>query len=84
MDLQPPFPIEDVPDDYLRSAGQVISVLGALWFFYKAVRVVSFLVLRLVNDTEVTCPLNPQVVIFRRNPPKFNSLYMDGFYDILL
>ncbi|KAJ0022208.1 hypothetical protein NQD34_009698, partial [Periophthalmus magnuspinnatus] len=34
---QPPFPIEDVPDDYLRSTGQVISVLGGLWFFYKSV-----------------------------------------------
>lgn len=56
---KPPFPIEDVPDDYLRSAGQVISVLGALWFFYKS------------------------VVIFKRKPPKFNSLYTDGFSDIL-
>ncbi|XP_055003658.1 transient receptor potential cation channel subfamily V member 1-like isoform X2 [Boleophthalmus pectinirostris] len=56
---KPPFPIEDVPDDYLRSTGQVISVLGGLWFFYKA------------------------VVIFRKNPPKFSSLYTDGFCDIL-
>uniref|UniRef100_A0AAV2J5M1 Ion transport domain-containing protein n=1 Tax=Knipowitschia caucasica TaxID=637954 RepID=A0AAV2J5M1_KNICA len=56
---KPPFPIEDVPDDYLRSTGQIISVLGALWFFYRS------------------------VVIFKRNPPKFNSLYIDGFCDIL-
>ncbi|XP_055081953.1 transient receptor potential cation channel subfamily V member 1-like isoform X3 [Periophthalmus magnuspinnatus] len=56
---KPPFPIEDVPDDYLRSTGQVISVLGGLWFFYKS------------------------VVIFRKNPPKFSSLYTDGFCDIL-
>ncbi|KAE8294928.1 Transient receptor potential cation channel subfamily V member 1 [Larimichthys crocea] len=33
---QPPFPIEDVPIDYLRCVGEIISVLGALWFFYKA------------------------------------------------
>lgn len=56
---KPPFPIEDVPDDYLRTTGQIISVLGALWFFYKS------------------------IVIFRRKPPKFNSLYTDGFSDIL-
>ncbi|XP_055003668.1 transient receptor potential cation channel subfamily V member 1-like isoform X1 [Boleophthalmus pectinirostris] len=56
---KPPFPIEDVPDDYLRSTGQVISVLGGLWFFYRA------------------------VVIFKRNPPKFSSLYTDGFSDII-
>ncbi|XP_072317875.1 transient receptor potential cation channel subfamily V member 1-like [Eucyclogobius newberryi] len=34
---KPPFPIEDVPDDYLRSAGQLVSVLGGLWFFYRSV-----------------------------------------------
>ncbi|KAJ0022209.1 hypothetical protein NQD34_009699, partial [Periophthalmus magnuspinnatus] len=56
---KPPFPIEDVPDDYLRSTGQVISVLGGLWFFYKS------------------------VVTFKRNPPKFSSLYTDGFSDII-
>uniref|UniRef100_A0AAV2J577 Ion transport domain-containing protein n=1 Tax=Knipowitschia caucasica TaxID=637954 RepID=A0AAV2J577_KNICA len=56
---KPPFPIEDVPDDYLRSTGQIISVLGALWFFYRS------------------------VVVFRRNPPKFSSLYTDGFSDII-
>ncbi|KAK7883332.1 hypothetical protein WMY93_029506 [Mugilogobius chulae] len=56
---KPPFPIEDVPDDYLRSTGQIISLLGGLWFFYKS------------------------VVIFKKNPPKFSSLYTDGFCDIL-
>ncbi|XP_072317866.1 transient receptor potential cation channel subfamily V member 1-like [Eucyclogobius newberryi] len=56
---KPPFPIEDVPDDYLRSAGQLVSVLGGLWFFYRS------------------------VVIFKRNPPKFSSLYTDGLFDIL-
>ncbi|TMS07748.1 Transient receptor potential cation channel subfamily V member 1 [Larimichthys crocea] len=34
---QPPFPVEDVPIDYLRCVGEIISVLGALWFFYKAI-----------------------------------------------
>ncbi len=38
FDLQPPFPIEDVPLDYLRCLGELISVLGAVRFFYKAVR----------------------------------------------
>ncbi|XP_071353076.1 transient receptor potential cation channel subfamily V member 1-like [Trachinotus anak] len=34
---QPPFPIEDTPVDYLRCVGELISVLGAVWFFYKAI-----------------------------------------------
>uniref|UniRef100_A0A8C4DVI9 Ion transport domain-containing protein n=1 Tax=Dicentrarchus labrax TaxID=13489 RepID=A0A8C4DVI9_DICLA len=33
---QPPFPI-DVPLDYLRCFGEVLSVLGAVWFLYKAI-----------------------------------------------
>lgn len=37
-DPQPPFPIEQVPLDYFRSCGEFISVFGAVWFFYKAVR----------------------------------------------
>ncbi|XP_070762054.1 transient receptor potential cation channel subfamily V member 1-like [Enoplosus armatus] len=36
---QPPFPIEDVPIDYLRCIGELISVLGAVWFFYKAITI---------------------------------------------
>nr|XP_046245975.1 transient receptor potential cation channel subfamily V member 1-like isoform X2 [Scatophagus argus] len=36
---QPPFPIEDVPLDYFRCCGELISVLGAVWFFYKAVTI---------------------------------------------
>uniref|UniRef100_A0A4W6FXS9 Transient receptor potential cation channel subfamily V member 2 n=1 Tax=Lates calcarifer TaxID=8187 RepID=A0A4W6FXS9_LATCA len=32
---QPPFPIEDAPVDYFRCIGEIISVLGAVWFFYK-------------------------------------------------
>ncbi|XP_070685030.1 transient receptor potential cation channel subfamily V member 1-like [Pempheris klunzingeri] len=55
---QPPFPIE-VPVDYLRCIGELISVLGAMWFFFKA------------------------VTIFRKNPPNFKALYIDGFSDIL-
>uniref|UniRef100_A0A673B8J4 Uncharacterized protein n=1 Tax=Sphaeramia orbicularis TaxID=375764 RepID=A0A673B8J4_9TELE len=34
---KPPFPIE-VPLDYLRCVGEVICILGALWFLYKSVR----------------------------------------------
>ncbi|XP_037632140.1 transient receptor potential cation channel subfamily V member 1-like [Sebastes umbrosus] len=55
----PPFPIQDVPRDYFRCIGEIISVLGAVWFFFKA------------------------IVIFKRNPPTFNSLYTDGFCEIL-
>uniref|UniRef100_UPI0037E7A5D8 transient receptor potential cation channel subfamily V member 1-like n=1 Tax=Semicossyphus pulcher TaxID=241346 RepID=UPI0037E7A5D8 len=36
---QPPFPIENVPIDYLRCTGEIISVLGAVWFLYKAVAI---------------------------------------------
>ncbi|KAM3615569.1 uncharacterized protein V6R79_004262 [Siganus canaliculatus] len=32
---QPPFPIEDVPLDYLRCCGELVSVFGAVWFLYK-------------------------------------------------
>ncbi|XP_042269846.1 transient receptor potential cation channel subfamily V member 1-like isoform X2 [Thunnus maccoyii] len=56
---KPPFPIEDVPLDYLRCTGELISVLGAVWFFYKA------------------------ITIFKRNPPTFKALYIDGYCDIL-
>ncbi|XP_042342627.1 transient receptor potential cation channel subfamily V member 1-like [Plectropomus leopardus] len=35
----PPFPIEDVPLDYIRCIGEIISVLGAVWFFYKAITI---------------------------------------------
>ncbi|KAG8001751.1 Transient receptor potential cation channel subfamily V member 1 [Nibea albiflora] len=56
---QPPFPIENVPADYLRCVGEIIIVLGAVWFFYKA------------------------IIVFKRNPPNFTSLYTDGFSDIL-
>uniref|UniRef100_A0A3B4X254 Transient receptor potential cation channel subfamily V member 1-like n=1 Tax=Seriola lalandi dorsalis TaxID=1841481 RepID=A0A3B4X254_SERLL len=35
---QPPFPVENTPVDHLRCMGELISVLGAAWFFYKAVR----------------------------------------------
>ncbi|XP_047450081.1 transient receptor potential cation channel subfamily V member 1-like [Mugil cephalus] len=38
-DGQPPFPVEDVPLDYLRCVGEIVSVLGSLWFFYKAILV---------------------------------------------
>ncbi|GAA6223568.1 transient receptor potential cation channel subfamily V member 1-like [Lates japonicus] len=56
---QPPFPIEDAPVDYFRCIGEIISVLGAVWFFYKA------------------------ITIFKRNPPNFKTLYIDGFCDIV-
>ncbi|XP_069569057.1 transient receptor potential cation channel subfamily V member 1-like isoform X1 [Brachyistius frenatus] len=36
---QPPFPIENVPLDYLRSFGELISVLGAAWFLYKSITI---------------------------------------------
>ncbi|XP_076590832.1 transient receptor potential cation channel subfamily V member 1-like [Chaetodon auriga] len=36
---QPPFPIEDVPLDYLRCIGELVSVFGAVWFFYKAITI---------------------------------------------
>ncbi|XP_028321196.1 transient receptor potential cation channel subfamily V member 1-like [Gouania willdenowi] len=38
-DGQPPFPIEKVPLDYFRSLGEIISVLGAVWFLYNSIRV---------------------------------------------
>ncbi|XP_062275922.1 transient receptor potential cation channel subfamily V member 1-like [Scomber scombrus] len=56
---QPPFPVDDAPLDYVRCIGEVISVLGAVWFFYKA------------------------ITIFRKNPPNFKALYIDGFCDII-
>ncbi|XP_023266093.1 transient receptor potential cation channel subfamily V member 1-like [Seriola lalandi dorsalis] len=34
---QPPFPVENTPVDHLRCMGELISVLGAAWFFYKAI-----------------------------------------------
>ncbi|XP_029943300.1 transient receptor potential cation channel subfamily V member 1-like [Salarias fasciatus] len=34
---QPPFPVEDVPLDYLRTLCELLSVLGAVWFLYKSV-----------------------------------------------
>ncbi|KAM9853777.1 transient receptor potential cation channel subfamily V member 1-like isoform 2-T2 [Aulostomus maculatus] len=36
---KPPFPIENVPLDHLRCLGELISVLGAVWFFYKAIKI---------------------------------------------
>ncbi|CAJ1064865.1 transient receptor potential cation channel subfamily V member 1-like [Xyrichtys novacula] len=56
---QPPFPVQNVPLDHLRCVGEVITVLGAVWFFIKA------------------------LISFHRNPPRFKTLYMDGFSDIL-
>lgn len=35
---QAPFSIESPPADHLRCAGEIISVLGAVWFLYKTVR----------------------------------------------
>ncbi|XP_029301832.1 transient receptor potential cation channel subfamily V member 1-like [Cottoperca gobio] len=58
-DGQPPFPIENVPIEYFRCIGELLSVLGAVWFFYKS------------------------ITIFKRKPPTFKTLYMDGFCDIL-
>ncbi|XP_053279099.1 transient receptor potential cation channel subfamily V member 1 [Pleuronectes platessa] len=34
---QPPFPIEKVPADGLRCTGDILSVLGAVWFLFKAI-----------------------------------------------
>uniref|UniRef100_A0A667ZY41 Transient receptor potential cation channel subfamily V member 2 n=1 Tax=Myripristis murdjan TaxID=586833 RepID=A0A667ZY41_9TELE len=56
---QPPFPVEDNPLDRLRCAGEVISILGAVHFFCKA------------------------IINFKRNPPNFKALYLDGFSEIL-
>ncbi|XP_049895882.1 transient receptor potential cation channel subfamily V member 1-like [Epinephelus moara] len=36
---QPPFPVDNVPLDHVRCIGEVISVLGAVWFFYKAITI---------------------------------------------
>ncbi|KAM7398861.1 hypothetical protein PAMP_018170 [Pampus punctatissimus] len=38
-DGQPPFPVEDVPLDYLRCIGELISVFGAVWFLYKTINI---------------------------------------------
>ncbi|KAL2095774.1 hypothetical protein ACEWY4_007922 [Coilia grayii] len=34
---EPPFPIEHVPSDYFRLIGQTISLLGAIYFFFKGI-----------------------------------------------
>ncbi|KAM6987528.1 transient receptor potential cation channel subfamily V member 1-like [Tautogolabrus adspersus] len=34
---QPPFPVENVTVDSVRCIGEIICVLGAVWFFYKAI-----------------------------------------------
>nr|XP_043873283.1 transient receptor potential cation channel subfamily V member 1-like isoform X1 [Solea senegalensis] len=36
-DGQPPFPIENVKVDSLRLIGEIITVLGAVWFLYKSI-----------------------------------------------
>ncbi|RVE65197.1 hypothetical protein OJAV_G00133050 [Oryzias javanicus] len=36
---QPPFPVENHPSDYLRCVGELISVFGAVRFFYKAITI---------------------------------------------
>ncbi|XP_041851770.1 transient receptor potential cation channel subfamily V member 1-like isoform X3 [Melanotaenia boesemani] len=36
---QPPFPIENVPADYFRCVGELISVLGAARFLYKTITI---------------------------------------------
>ncbi|XP_034557692.1 transient receptor potential cation channel subfamily V member 1-like [Notolabrus celidotus] len=56
---QPPFPVQNLPLDHLRCFGEVVSVVGALWIFFKA------------------------LASFKRKPPRFKALYMDGFSDIL-
>ncbi|XP_062408670.1 transient receptor potential cation channel subfamily V member 1-like isoform X1 [Sardina pilchardus] len=33
----PPFPIEHVPVDYFRLGGEIISLLGAVYFFFKGI-----------------------------------------------
>uniref|UniRef100_A0A8C8DVS5 Ion transport domain-containing protein n=1 Tax=Oryzias sinensis TaxID=183150 RepID=A0A8C8DVS5_9TELE len=38
-DGQPPFPVENRPSDYLRCAGELISVFGAVRFFYKTITI---------------------------------------------
>ncbi|XP_013871357.1 transient receptor potential cation channel subfamily V member 1 [Austrofundulus limnaeus] len=38
-DGQPPFPIETPPDDHLRCVGEIISLLGAVWFLYKTIKI---------------------------------------------
>ncbi|XP_015259487.1 PREDICTED: transient receptor potential cation channel subfamily V member 1-like, partial [Cyprinodon variegatus] len=34
-DGKPPFAVENTPEDHLRCMGEIISVLGAVWFLYK-------------------------------------------------
>ncbi|XP_012691633.2 LOW QUALITY PROTEIN: transient receptor potential cation channel subfamily V member 1-like [Clupea harengus] len=34
---EPPFPVQHVPSDYFRLAGQIISLLGAIYFFFKGI-----------------------------------------------
>ncbi|XP_024132414.1 transient receptor potential cation channel subfamily V member 1 [Oryzias melastigma] len=36
---QPPFPVENHPSDHLRCVGELISVFGAVRFFYKAITI---------------------------------------------
>uniref|UniRef100_A0A1A7WCT1 Ion transport domain-containing protein n=1 Tax=Iconisemion striatum TaxID=60296 RepID=A0A1A7WCT1_9TELE len=36
---QPPFPVENTPADCLRCVGEIISVLGAVRFLYKAITI---------------------------------------------
>lgn len=86
-DPQPPFPIEHVPLDYFRSCGEGVSVFGAACLLYKAVRRQN-LVQQMVHTKESAFHIflnsNWQIVIFKRNPPKLKTLYMDGFCDIIL
>lgn len=86
-DPQPPFPIEHVPLDYFRSCGEFVSVFGAVWFFYKAVRgqnQVRQTVHAKESTLNVSTNSNLQIVIFKRNPPNVKALNMDGFSDIIL
>lgn len=47
MDLnflaQPPFSIEDTPSDHLHLTGQLISLIGAVYFFFKGVSEVNII-----------------------------------------
>ncbi|XP_056139464.1 transient receptor potential cation channel subfamily V member 1-like [Lampris incognitus] len=58
-EAEPPFPVEDHSVDHLRCTGELITALGAVYFFCKA------------------------IVDFKRKPPNFKALHLDGFNEIL-
>ena len=90
--MQPPFPVENTPLDWFRCIGELVSILGAVYFFIKGVsRVVTGSVFCRIafweeknNINYQTYSPHPQIVDFKRKPPRIKSMYIDGFNEISL